>query len=85
MGGDAFRLESAEVADAQQRGDRAREMEPAELLTMVPAVVQAWFWAAEGADGQESGQSWSPERPALHRSAVVEAARRISEPKSADE
>ncbi|MCO6009135.1 TetR family transcriptional regulator [Actinoallomurus purpureus] len=81
----AFRRKTAEVADAQQRGDVAQEMEPADLLTMVLAVAQAWFWAAEGVEVQEGGQSWSPQRLALHRSAVVEAARRMSEPKTAGE
>ncbi|MGV9249046.1 TetR family transcriptional regulator [Streptomyces sp. NPDC003710] len=78
---DAYRRKTAEVAAAQQRGDVAREMEPADLLTMVLAMAQAWFWAAEG---EEAGQSWSPQRLARHRSAVVEAARRICEPKTAD-
>ncbi|GAA3027602.1 TetR family transcriptional regulator [Streptomyces glomeratus] len=78
---DAYRRKTAEVAAAQQRGDVAREMDPADLLTMVLAMAQAWFWAAEG---EEAGQSWSPQRLARHRSAVVEAARRICEPKSAD-
>jgi hypothetical protein len=73
------------VADAQQRGGVAQEMEPADLLTMVLAAAQAWFWAAEGVDAEESGQSWSPQRQALHRSAVVEAARRMTEPKAAGE
>ncbi|MFD1270973.1 hypothetical protein ACFQ51_00565 [Streptomyces kaempferi] len=50
---------------------------------MVLAVAQAWFSAAEDVDPGEIDQSWSPERLALHRSAVVEAARRISAPKSA--
>ncbi|MDX6345268.1 MAG: hypothetical protein QOF84_58, partial [Streptomyces sp.] len=82
---DAFRRKAAEVADAQQRGGVAQEMEPVDLLTMVLAAAQAWFWAAEGVDAEESGQSWSPQRQALHRSAVVEAARRMTEPKAAGE
>ncbi|MFD9001549.1 TetR family transcriptional regulator [Streptomyces sp. NPDC059582] len=80
---DAFRIKAAAVADAQERGDLARDMAPADLLTMVLAAAQAWFWAAEGADAGEVGQSWSPERLAAHRSAVVETARRITEPKAA--
>ncbi|MER6378698.1 hypothetical protein [Streptomyces sp. NPDC001250] len=82
---EAFGHKTAEVADAQQRGDLAREMEPADLLTMVVAAAQAWFWAAEGVDPKEAGQSWSAQRLALHRAAVVEAARRISEPRTAGE
>ncbi|MET7608579.1 TetR family transcriptional regulator [Streptomyces avermitilis] len=82
---DAFRRKAAEVADAQQRGEVAQEMEPADLLTMVLAAAQAWFWAAEGVNPEEASQSWSPQRLALHRSAVVEAARRMSEPKTAGE
>ncbi|MFG2122632.1 TetR family transcriptional regulator [Streptomyces sp. NPDC048710] len=82
---EAFGRKTAEVADAQQRGDLAREMEPADLLTMVLAAAQAWFWAAEGADAAQSGSSWPAQRLAEHRAAVVEAARRISEPKTAAE
>ncbi|MFD4565213.1 TetR family transcriptional regulator [Streptomyces sp. NPDC058467] len=82
---DAFRRKTAEVADAQQRGEVAQEMDPADLLTMVLAAAQAWFWAAEGVDPDEVSQSWPPQRLALHRSAVVEAARRMSEPKPPDE
>ncbi|MFF1809708.1 TetR family transcriptional regulator [Streptomyces sp. NPDC058251] len=82
---DAFRRKTAEVADAQQRGEVAQEMDPADLLTMVLAAAQAWFWAAEGVDPDEVSQSWPPQRLALHRSAVVEAARRMSEPKPAGE
>ncbi|WP_405926624.1 TetR family transcriptional regulator [Streptomyces sp. NBC_00035] len=82
---DAFRLKAAEVAAAQQRGEVAREMVPADLLTMVLAAAQAWFWAAEGVDPEEASRSWSSERLAQHRAAVVEAARRMSEPKAAGE
>ncbi|MEV5007092.1 TetR family transcriptional regulator [Streptomyces sp. NPDC055692] len=76
---DAFRRKVAEVADAQQHGDLAPEVQPDDLLTMVLAMAQAWFWAAEDVDPGQVSQSWSPERLALHRSAVVEAARRISQ------
>ncbi|MCX4404965.1 TetR/AcrR family transcriptional regulator [Streptomyces sp. NPDC059837] len=82
---DAFRSKAAEVAEAQQRGEVAQDMEPADLLTMVLAAAQAWFWAAEGLKPEDISQSWSPQRLALHRSAVIEAARRMSEPKTADE
>ncbi|GAA4607567.1 TetR family transcriptional regulator [Actinoallomurus liliacearum] len=81
---DAFRRKTAEVADAQQRDDVAQDMAPADLLTMVLAVAQAWFWAAEGVDAEEGGRSWSQERLALHRAAVVQAARRIVEPTAPD-
>ncbi|MFE4994283.1 TetR family transcriptional regulator [Streptomyces mirabilis] len=82
---DAFRRKATEVADAQQRGELAQGMEPADLLTMVLAAAQAWFWAAEEVGPEEVIQSWSPQRLALHRSAVVEAARRMTEPKAAGE
>ncbi|MCX4976850.1 TetR family transcriptional regulator [Streptomyces sp. NBC_00620] len=82
---DAFRRKAAEVAAAQQRGEVAREMVPADLLTMVLAAAQAWFWAAEGVDPEEVSRSWSSERLAQHRAAVVEAARRMSEPQAAGE
>lgn len=89
LGPETFRRKAAEVAEAQQRGGVAREMEAADLLTMVLAVAQAWFWAAEdgGAEGggAEGGRSWSPQRLARHRSAVVDAVRRMSEPGAAGE
>jgi AcrR family transcriptional regulator len=81
----AFRRKAAEVADAQHRGEVTQEMEPGDLLTMVLAAAQAWFWAAEGVGPEEVAQSWSAQRLALHRSAVVEAARRMSEPRTAGE
>ncbi|MEU0840761.1 TetR family transcriptional regulator [Streptomyces sp. NPDC005962] len=81
---EAFQDKAEEVARAQQRGDLAPEMQPADLLTMVLAAAQAWFWAAEGVNTPEEGvPSWSAERLALHRSAVVEAARRLVEPRTA--
>ncbi|MFF3405468.1 TetR family transcriptional regulator [Streptomyces sp. NPDC002742] len=79
----AFRRKSAEVADAQQRGEIAQDMEAADLLAMVLAAAQAWFWAAEGVDPEVVSRSWSRQRLALHRSAVVEAARRMTEPRTA--
>jgi len=80
---EAFQGKATAVAAAQQRGDIARAMEPDDLLTMVLAAAQAWFLAAEGVDPQETGRAWPPERLALHRSAVVEAVRRMSEPTTA--
>ncbi|MFD4508473.1 TetR family transcriptional regulator [Streptomyces sp. NPDC058457] len=77
---DAFRNKAALVAEAQQRGDLDPAMAPDDLLTMVLAAAQAWFWAAEGVDPKEVSESWPEERLALHRAAVVEAARRMTEP-----
>ncbi|WP_225821777.1 TetR family transcriptional regulator [Streptomyces naphthomycinicus] len=73
---EAYRHKTATVADAQERGELARAMAPDDLLTMILAAAQAWFWADEG------GQPWSPERLARHRAAVVEAVRRLSEPEN---
>ncbi|MER5527859.1 TetR family transcriptional regulator [Streptomyces sp. NPDC002677] len=78
---DAFRDKAARVAEAQRRGDLDGDMTPDDLLTMVLAAAQAWFWAAEGVDPKEVSESWPQERLALHREAVVEAARRMTEPK----
>ncbi|MER6266884.1 TetR family transcriptional regulator [Streptomyces sp900105755] len=80
---DAFRNKAALVAEAQQRGDLDPAMAPDDLLTLVLAAAQAWFWAAEGVDPKELSESWSEERLALHRAAVVEAARRMTEPNRA--
>ncbi|QHA08886.1 TetR family transcriptional regulator [Streptomyces broussonetiae] len=79
---EAFQRKTAAVADAQHRGELARDMPPGDLLTMVLAAAQAWFWAAEGGDAQEGGSAWSSERLAEHRAVVVEAARRLSEPRN---
>ncbi|MGW5650379.1 transcriptional regulator [Streptomyces humi] len=78
---DAFRGKVAQVAEAQRRGDLDGEMTPDDLLTMVLAAARAWFWAAEGVDPTELGATWSAQRLALHRAAVVESARRMTEPK----
>ncbi|MFF7749163.1 TetR family transcriptional regulator [Streptomyces sp. NPDC007971] len=82
---DAYRRKTAEVAAAQERGGLAPGLAPEDLLTMVLSVAQAWFWAAEGAGTEGAWQSWPAQRLAVHRAAVVEAARRISEPGAADE
>lgn len=82
---DAFRLKTVEVAAAQQRGDIAPEMDPSDLLTMILGAAQAYFWAAEGVGVEEDGRPWSAQRLARHRAAVVEAARRMSEPRTAGE
>ncbi|MEY9873248.1 AcrR family transcriptional regulator [Streptacidiphilus sp. MAP12-33] len=74
---EAFAGKTAGVAEAQQRGDLAGDMLPDDLLTMVLAAAQAWFWADEG------GRLRTPERLAQHRAAVVESARRISNPQVA--
>lgn len=73
------RRRTADAAAAQRRGALSREMAPADLLTMVLAAAQAWFWAGQG------GGNWSPERLAEHRAAVVETARRLSAPGSTTE
>ncbi|MBL1084661.1 TetR family transcriptional regulator [Streptomyces actinomycinicus] len=80
--GEALRRKIAAVAEAQRNGGLTGEMEPDDLLSMVLAAAQAWFWAAEGSDPGEAGRSWPAERLAAHRSAVVEAARRMCEPKA---
>ncbi|MEV6114534.1 hypothetical protein AB0L59_18955 [Streptomyces sp. NPDC052109] len=67
----ASQRRAADVAEAQQRGDLASGMRPDDLLTMVLAGAQAWFLAAEDYDPSEVGTSWTPERRALHRHAVV--------------
>ena len=79
---DAYRGKTAALAEAQRQGDVAREMQPDDLLTMVLAMAQAWFWADEGVEAGADARPWSPQRLALHRSAVVEAVRRISEPRA---
>jgi AcrR family transcriptional regulator len=53
---DPFRHKTDQVAQAQQRGDLAGNMAPEDLLTMVLAAAQAWFWAIEGADARRSGR-----------------------------
>ncbi|MEU9450003.1 TetR family transcriptional regulator [Streptomyces sp. NPDC048277] len=78
---DAFRNKAVLVAEAQRRGDLDSDMAPGDLLAMVLAAAQAWFWAAEGVAPKGGGESWPEERRALHRTAVVEAARRMTAPK----
>ncbi|MEU6573631.1 TetR family transcriptional regulator [Streptomyces sp. NPDC046805] len=81
---DAFHHKTAEIAAAQQRGGLTPEMNPADLLAMVLAAAQAWFLASEGTNAEEGSQSWQAERLTQHRSAVVEATRRIITPKNSE-
>ncbi|MGW7404061.1 TetR family transcriptional regulator [Streptomyces sp. NPDC054833] len=75
---DAFRRKTAEVAAAQENHKIAPGIAPADVLTMVLAVAQAWFWNAEDPDAATDDHPWPARRLAEHRSAVVEAARRIT-------
>ncbi|MEU3526837.1 TetR family transcriptional regulator [Streptomyces sp. NPDC038707] len=75
---EGFRRRAAEVAAVQARGELSRAMAPADLLTMVLAAAQAWFWT----DGD--GGPASPEHLARHRAAVVETARRLADPGPAE-
>ncbi|MEV8533775.1 TetR family transcriptional regulator [Streptomyces sp. NPDC051211] len=74
----------AAVRRAQETGRIDPGMDPADLLTLVVALSQAWFGAVGGPAAGEQGPAWPPERLARHRAAVVESVRRITAPPDCD-
>ncbi|MFF4099531.1 TetR family transcriptional regulator [Streptomyces sp. NPDC001903] len=76
----AYRGKIAAVEAAQKAGHVDAAMDPADVLTLVIGLSQAWFGAVGGPAAGESGTGWEPERLAHHRTAVTEAVRRATAP-----
>ncbi|OKK17276.1 TetR family transcriptional regulator [Streptomyces sp. CB00455] len=72
----SYRDKIEAVRQAQEAGRIDPAVDPADLLTLVMGVSQAWF----GAAGGEGGAAPAPEQLARHRAAVVESVRRITAP-----
>ncbi|MFD8984671.1 TetR family transcriptional regulator [Streptomyces sp. NPDC059564] len=62
---------------AQREGVVDAALAPADVLTLVMGLSQAWFGAVGGPAADESGAGWPPELLARHRAAVVESVRRL--------
>ncbi|MFF3859792.1 TetR family transcriptional regulator [Streptomyces sp. NPDC002209] len=78
---DSYRGKIAVVEEAQRAGRVDAALDPADVLTLVMGLSQAWFGAVGGPAAGDSGTGWAPERLARHRAAVVEAVRRITAPR----
>ncbi|MER7773028.1 TetR family transcriptional regulator [Kitasatospora sp. NPDC096140] len=76
----AYRAKNAAVATAQQQGRINADLDPGDLLALVLALSQAWFTAADGMSPTGTSSSWTTQRLAQHRTAVVHAVRRITTP-----
>ncbi|MFD6938732.1 TetR family transcriptional regulator [Streptomyces goshikiensis] len=75
----SYRAKIALVERAQRAGLIEPSLDPADVLTLVLGLAQAWFGAMGGpAGGGDAG--WDPERLARHRAAVVESVRRATSP-----
>lgn len=74
----------AAVRQAQEAGLIDAATDAADVLTLVIALSQAWFGAVRVPADSAAGTDWAPERLARHRSAVVEAVRRITAPSPRD-
>ncbi|WP_183064559.1 TetR family transcriptional regulator [Streptomyces sp. gCLA4] len=70
----------AAVRQAQGAGRIDADIAPADVLTLIIGVSQAWFGAVGGPAAGATGPGWPAERLAAHRSAVVESVRRITAP-----
>ncbi|MFB8398155.1 TetR family transcriptional regulator [Streptomyces yangpuensis] len=70
----------AAVRQAQEAGRIDADIAPADVLTLIIGVSQAWFGAVGGPAAGAAGAGWPAERLAAHRSAVVESVRRITAP-----
>ncbi|WP_405420922.1 TetR family transcriptional regulator [Streptomyces erythrochromogenes] len=73
----------AAVRQAQETGRIDAGIEPADVLTLVIGLSQAWFGAVGGPAAGAEGAGWAAERLAGHRAAVVESVRRIITPQAA--
>ncbi|WP_046775817.1 TetR family transcriptional regulator [Streptomyces yangpuensis] len=71
----------AAVRRAQEAGRIDADIAPADVLTLIIGVSQAWFGAVGGPAVGAAGSGWPAERLAAHRSAVVESVRRITAPR----
>ncbi|MFE7774019.1 TetR family transcriptional regulator [Streptomyces sp. NPDC057445] len=79
---EAYRRKIDAVAAAQREGRIAPGFDPADILTLVLALAQAWFAAPGGPATDADGSVWQEERRKRHRTAVVETVARIIAPDS---
>ncbi|MGP3683551.1 TetR family transcriptional regulator [Streptomyces sp. IBSNAI002] len=70
----------AAVRQRQEAGRIDAGTDPADVLTLVMALSQAWFGAMGAPADGGTGSGWEADRTARHRAAVVEAVRRITAP-----
>lgn len=73
----------AGVRQAQDAGRIDAAMDAADVLALVMALSQAWFGSVDAAADGDTGTGWAADRAARHRTAVVEAVRRITAPPGA--
>ncbi|MEU8775324.1 TetR family transcriptional regulator [Streptomyces sp. NPDC048606] len=69
----SYARKAAAVAAAQDSGRIDPALAPADVLTLVLALAQAWFHTAGGPDGDG-------EHRAAHRAAVIDAVARVTAP-----
>ncbi|KOU41760.1 TetR family transcriptional regulator [Streptomyces sp. WM4235] len=74
----SYRDKIAEVERAQRAGRVDPSMDPADVLTLVMGLSQAWFGAVGGPAAGGQGVDWPAERLSRHRAAVVESVRRAT-------
>ncbi|MCX4545620.1 TetR family transcriptional regulator [Streptomyces sp. NBC_01565] len=77
---ESYQGKIALVEQAQRAGLIAASIDPADLLTLVMGLAQAWFGAMGGPAAGDGGTGWPSERLARHRAAVVESVRRVTAP-----
>ncbi|MCJ1676487.1 TetR family transcriptional regulator [Streptomyces sp. APSN-46.1] len=75
---ESYRAKIARVEQAQREGRIDASMDPADVLTLVLGLSQAWFGAMAGPAAGDGNTGWPPERLARHRAAVVESVRRMT-------
>ncbi|MFD3539130.1 TetR family transcriptional regulator [Streptomyces sp. NPDC058662] len=85
---ESYRRKIALLEEAQRAGRIDPSLDPADLLTLVMTLAQAWFSAATGPTAAPDpdptatpAPGWPPGRLARHREAVVESVRRIVAPR----
>ncbi|MFE1810272.1 TetR family transcriptional regulator [Streptomyces sp. NPDC059533] len=82
-GAESYRVKIAAVERAQRAGLIDPALDPADLLTLVMGLAQAWTGAPGGPAAGVPETAWPAERLARHREAVVESVRRLIRPAGA--
>ncbi|MGI5358473.1 TetR family transcriptional regulator [Streptomyces sp. CA-252508] len=77
---ESYQGKIAAVRRAQADGLIDPAPDPADLLTLVMAMAQAWTGAVGGPAAGGAGETWPADRLAHHRETVVESVRRVIRP-----
>ncbi|MFJ7157317.1 TetR family transcriptional regulator [Streptomyces sp. NPDC101118] len=77
---EAYGRKNAVLAEAQRNGQVDSAHSPADVLSLVLALAQAWFTSGGAPVDGTGGDEWPDPGRTAHRAAVVDAVRRLTAP-----